>query len=565
MTYQVIARKYRPMTFDDVVGQNHVTSTLRNAIATNRVAHAYLFSGTRGCGKTTTARILARALNCISPQNYNPDNTCQLCVEILEGRSLDVIEIDGASNRGVDEIRNLRDSVRYTPVHGKYKVYIIDEVHMLTKEAFNALLKTLEEPPPHVVFIFATTEVHKMPMTILSRCQRFDFRRIPVSDIVTNLKAIAEAETISVEPEALQIIAKRADGSLRDAQSIFEQVRSFCGATITAKELLDAFHVVDTDVYFQLTSVIRQHDATAAIELLNSIVQGGYDIREFVGGFVEHLRNLLIVKSTTSHQVLEISETYRQKYNTEAKDFDELDLLRYLRLATELEQTLRWASQPRYRLEASILQMVYMDKTIHIQQLLSLLEEVKKQFLHSSSGTLVSLEKKSLILTGSIKERSNIYKDDIKKKEPQQQLSSTVPLSNTNNIKEKAVLSSSPQIVQPVTMDEVLQHWQTFVEEVSQEKIALGISLKVAQPVDVNNGCLKIGCSDIYHYESLKRGKDFLTKIIQKVTSKKLVIDPILNNQVQPKQKNEASTTDLNSGHPIIDLLKSELGAERIE
>ncbi len=241
MDYQVTARKWRPMIFDDVVGQGHVTSTLRNAIASNRVAHAYLFSGTRGCGKTTTARILARALNCSAPVNQNPDNTCDICKEIIDGRSMDVIEIDGASNRGVDEIRNLRDSVRYAPAHGKYKIYVIDEVHMLTKEAFNALLKTLEEPPSHVVFIFATTEVHKVPMTILSRCQRFDFRRIAVDEIIKTLSTIAKAEQITIDDESLMIIAKRADGSLRDSESIFDQVRAFCGNDIQGFGFAESF------------------------------------------------------------------------------------------------------------------------------------------------------------------------------------------------------------------------------------------------------------------------------------------------------------------------------------
>ncbi|MEO8167306.1 MAG: DNA polymerase III subunit gamma/tau, partial [bacterium] len=244
--YIVTARKWRPMKFDDVAAQNHVTQTLKNAVKQNRIAHAYLFAGPRGVGKTTTARLLAKLVNCLHPTaDFEPDNVCEMCVEITEGRSFDVMEIDGASNRGVDEIRNLRESVRYTPAKGKYKVYIIDEVHMLTKDAFNALLKTLEEPPPRVLFIFATTEIHKLPATVISRCQRFDFSRIAIDEIIKNLKGISQQEGLEVDDEALLLIAKKGDGSMRDAQSIFDQIVALCGRTITKEQILLALNIVD--------------------------------------------------------------------------------------------------------------------------------------------------------------------------------------------------------------------------------------------------------------------------------------------------------------------------------
>ncbi|MGE5855121.1 MAG: DNA polymerase III subunit gamma/tau, partial [Syntrophaceae bacterium] len=233
MEYLVLARKWRPQVFEDVVGQDHVITTLRNAIRLGRVAHAFIFSGPRGVGKTSVARILAKALNCEKGPSEIPCNACANCREITEGSSMDVREIDGASNRGIDEIRELRENVKFSPSSSRYKIYIIDEVHMLTKEAFNALLKTLEEPPEHVMFIFATTEVHKVPATILSRCQRFDFRRISIEEIMTRLRYIAGEEKVTIDEDALMVIAKKGDGSLRDSQSIFDQVRSFCGNTIT--------------------------------------------------------------------------------------------------------------------------------------------------------------------------------------------------------------------------------------------------------------------------------------------------------------------------------------------
>ncbi|MEX0602050.1 MAG: DNA polymerase III subunit gamma/tau, partial [Bacteroidota bacterium] len=365
-TYQVTARKWRPLVFEYVVGQSHVTNTLRNAIASNRVAHAYVFSGARGCGKTTTARILAKSLNCLSPANQNPDNECAVCREITDGRSLDVIEIDGASNRGIEEIRNLRDSVRYAPTRGKYKIYIIDEVHMLTKEAFNALLKTLEEPPEHVVFIFATTEVHKVPATILSRCQRFDFRRISVEEIISRLRHIAGAEEITVDDEALLIIAKKGDGSLRDAQSIFDQVHAFCGAAITREDVLVTLNIVDQEMFFRVTDLIRENNQRGGIELVDAIMRTGYDLREFVIGLAEHLRNLLIVRTTGSTALVENSDAYRQKYETAAQQFSEADILRFIRMTNDLDQALRFSPQPRFRLEAALLQMIAMERSVRL-------------------------------------------------------------------------------------------------------------------------------------------------------------------------------------------------------
>ena len=284
--YIVTARKWRPMRFEDIVGQIHVTQTLRNAIASNRLAHAYLFSGPRGVGKTTTARLLAKAVNCRSPRDANPDNSCDICREITDGTSFDVLEIDGATNRGIDEIRNLRESVRYAPAKGKYKIYIIDEVHMLTKESFNALLKTLEEPPTHVMFIFATTEIHKVPATILSRCQRFDFRRIALDEIMGNLRVIAREEGLEIDEESLLIIARKGDGSLRDAQSIFDQVVSLCGRAITHDAILQALNMVDQEVYFHMTDLVKSRDAKGALDLVENLLGQGHDMKDFLSGLL---------------------------------------------------------------------------------------------------------------------------------------------------------------------------------------------------------------------------------------------------------------------------------------
>jgi DNA polymerase-3 subunit gamma/tau len=579
MSYQVTARKWRPMIFDDVVGQSHVTNTLRNAIASNRVAHAYIFSGTRGCGKTTTARILARALNCLSPVNQNPDNICEVCKEIIEGRGLDVIEIDGASNRGVEEIRNLRDSVRYTPTRGKYKIYIIDEVHMLTKEAFNALLKTLEEPPTHVVFIFATTEVHKVPMTILSRCQRFDFRRIAIEEIIKTLATIAHAETITIESDALMVIAKRADGSLRDAQSIFDQVRSFCGNDIKTAELLKAFNVVDQEIYFRVSDFLKSRDAQGAIHLVDEVIKCGYDLREFVGGLTEHLRNLLIVRSTESTQLIEVSENYKKRYEQEANQFTELDLLRYIKQTSELDQSLRWAAQPRYRLEAGLIQMAKMESSVQIGELLQQIELLKKKI--SSNGSINVSPSSDIKVVGEVgagylKSKSAISYSSLIGTD----LTRLMEVPGHTEFQHAAQrVAEPPAIIQSASADEVREHWSAFVGNVSKSHIAIGMSLTETRVLDVHNGMVRISCPDDYHFSTLKRNRDFLASALHQVVGKRVAIEPVLRSDadipvkevytttpsISPDTKELESVKNPSREHPILVLLKRELGAERIE
>lgn len=276
MDFQVTARKWRPQTFVEVVGQEHITTTLINAFQNNRVAHAYIFAGPRGVGKTTTARILAKSLNCLTPKNGEPCNNCEMCKSFLASQSLDIIEIDGASNRRIEEIRTLRESVKYAPTKGNYKVYIIDEVHMLTTESFNALLKTLEEPPDHTIFIFATTDIHKVPPTIISRCQRFDFRRIELPAIKALLKKIAEAEKIDIDDQSLTLIAK-ADGALRDAQSLFDQVISFGGNKIEASELSMMLNLIDEEIYFKISDAILAKKYATAFEVTREVYEKGWN------------------------------------------------------------------------------------------------------------------------------------------------------------------------------------------------------------------------------------------------------------------------------------------------
>jgi len=375
-SYKVLTRKYRPRSFDDVVSQEHVISTLRNAIAQNRISHAYLFCGPRGVGKTTMARVVARMINGVSMDVDGEEL----------GRTLDIIEIDAASNSGVDDVRSLREGVRVPPQNGTYKVYIIDEVHMLSKQAFNALLKTLEEPPPYIKFIFATTEPHKVLPTVLSRVQRFDFRRIKVTEIVDRLRFISEQEGITIDDASLHVIARKADGALRDALSIMDQAIAFCGNTIDHDALLDALNVVSNDRLFELIDCAKNHDPRRAMEIIDALLFEGHDIQEFLGALTEHLRNMYLAQDAGSMQLIEATDDEKSRLRRSAEGFTEQDLLRMMHLTSETQFRVREAQQPRIQLEMAVLRLTTMDRSEGLNQLLSEIRDLKKK-LHESGVT----------------------------------------------------------------------------------------------------------------------------------------------------------------------------------
>ena len=379
MSYVVIARRWRPQQFKEIIGQEHVSQTLSNSIANNRIAHSYIFTGPRGVGKTTSARILAKALNCEKGPTPTPCNECASCTGVTKGSSLDVLEIDGASNRGIDEIRNLRENIRFTPTQGKYRIYIIDEVHMLTKEAFNALLKTLEEPPEHVIFIFATTEIHKVPATILSRCQRFDFRRIPLRTIMDQLKKICAGDKIEIEEEALLQIAKKADGSMRDAQSILDQLISYSGNKVSFENVAQALGVIEQDIYFRIAGYVLAGQIKELIEMAAEIFASGYDLTEFLLGLEEHFRNLLVVKSTDSADFLDVPENYLSQFKESAARFSEHDLIAYLHSIGETAREIKSSQQPNLKFELGLIKLAKMPKAADIQTLLEKIELLKKK------------------------------------------------------------------------------------------------------------------------------------------------------------------------------------------
>ncbi len=359
MSYMALYRKFRPDTFADVKGQDHIVTTLKNQIRANRIGHAYLFTGTRGTGKTTVAKIFARTVNCENPTEDGPCGECAICRAIAAGASMNVIEIDAASNNGVDNIREIVEEVSYSPAEGKYKVYIIDEVHMLSIGAFNALLKTLEEPPSYVIFILATTEVHKLPVTILSRCQRYDFKRISIDTITARMQQLTEAEQVKVEEKALRYIAKVADGSMRDALSLLDQCIAFhLGNELTYDKVLDVLGAVDTEVFSRLLRCVLEQDVLGCVQLLEEIVMQGRELTQFVMDFTWYLRNLMLVQSSDNlEDVIDMSSDNLARLKEEAGMMDMNSIIRYIRIFSELSGQIRYASQKRILVEIALIKL----------------------------------------------------------------------------------------------------------------------------------------------------------------------------------------------------------------
>ena len=545
MAYIVTARKWRPQKFSEVVGQEHITATLKNAIKTNRIAHAYLFTGPRGVGKTTTARILAKTLNCLNPKDAEPCNECEMCKSILNSQSLDIIEIDGASNRGIDEIRTLRESVKYAPTRGKYKVYIIDEVHMLTRESFNAFLKTLEEPPGHTIFIFATTDVHKVPLTIISRCQRFDFRRIQMNTIKDLLGKIAREEKIEIDDKTLTIIARKADGALRDAESYFDQVVSFCGNKIDASTVSHMLNLVDDDLFFMISDAVLQKNFKTVFEVTKILYENGWDFVDFIDGLTEHFRNILTVILTERTELIETAEVYREKYINYLDSFTEGDILRLLNFLNKTRQELRFSQNQKLKVEISLSHLIGLEKSATISGLLNELGEKKSPEVKNTTAPAFKI---------NIPERSQ---------------TATPRKTAIRTEKEPAIPKKSPQAdpQSNLNLKSVKERWEGFVDAVMKEKaLIFGPFLNSVEVSDLNANNLEIISSDSHAQNIVENDKDYISKKTTEYFGKKLNFVVKLTQEPQKQNRHLKITKETDhSKDPYVKAIISELGGEMIE
>ncbi|MBI5774359.1 MAG: DNA polymerase III subunit gamma/tau [Verrucomicrobia bacterium] len=487
MSYQVIARKYRPQRFDDVVGQEHVSQTLANAIAAGRIAHAYLFCGPRGTGKTTLARIFAKALNCTGGPKADFDVADPKCVEIAEGRSLDVMEIDGASNNGVEQVRELRETCQYSPASAKFKIYIIDEVHMLSTAAFNALLKTLEEPPAHVKFMFATTDPEKVLPTILSRCQRFDLRRIPAALIVKQLAHIAGQEGVKIDDAALHAIARGADGGMRDAESTLDQLISFCGNEITEPDVLSMFGLVARGQILSLSNALLTGDIETALRELNDLAKNGKDLGRLLGDLLNHFRNLLIFQvSRGDLKLLEVSEIEGAALAEQSKLAATDALTRILEVLTESEGRLRDAASKKIMLEVALLKAVQARNAVPLDAVLKRLQQLRGD--SGSSGTGVSpVSPGTSPATGGTRSTASPSSSFATRPEPAR---NPTPASATSAM---AFAETATPSIPAGGGSELEQLWARLIEAVGRASAFTKSYLIEAHPVSLAKNVLTIG------------------------------------------------------------------------
>ncbi len=504
MAYTVFALKWRPNNFDEIVGQKNVVTTLKSALQKNRLAHAYLFAGPRGIGKTSTARILAKALNCKNGPTLEPCGKCSSCLDISQSRSLDVIEIDGASNTGVEDVRSLRENVKFSPASGKYKIYIIDEVHMLSNPAFNALLKTLEEPPDFVKFIFATTHPDKIPSTVLSRCQRLDFRRISVIEMIAQLENIVKAEKIGVDKEVLFAISRASDGSLRDAESILDQLVSFAGGKVSLKDVISVLGLVEQEALFEITDKIIEKDPKGALSLFNSLAEEGKDIGVFLNNLVEHFRNLMIAKVTKGDaKLIDLPQDICDRLLKQSQSLSLDDIFNAFNILANTLEMARRLDSLRITLEVNLIRLANKKSPLN--------SEIK----HSSLKDAPLKEKPAPVIKELRREEPKI--EEIKS-EPAEELIS-------------------------INLDNIKSVWQNIIDALSRVKMSVSTYLSAGEPSHLKGNMLTVSFpkSHSLHKEALegRENKEIIENSLFEALNTRLRVSFILSAEAKPKDVQE--------------------------
>jgi len=552
MSYLVLSLKYRPQTFDEVVGQKHVTKTLTNAFVKNRVSQAYLFTGPRGVGKTTSARLVAKALNCMESPG-EPCNKCSNCIEITDGRNMDVLEIDGASNRGIEEIRGLREAIQYAPINSKYKIFIIDEVHMLTTPAFNALLRTLEEPPEHGKFILATTDIYKVPATIISRCQRFDFNSITVQTISKQIKYVLDSEKIKIDNDSLRIVAEKADGSMRDALSILDQAIAYSGEEISFDSLSKVLGLIPTDVYFNILDAIQTKNGKTLVDILTEIKLKGMPIQEFVSGLNRHIRNMMIATIKNGLDVLELNLDLKNKYTENAKFWDIRDILRLSKVITEIEPQIKRAVQPHILLELSLLKLLEFDSTVNIE---TLLEKFQNP---------INIRRNSDVLPKNVKRPKSIIPQS-KNQNPSIEGTEIVKQDKEVNVisEPKPIPIVIKDSDSKINLEDIIEKWDKLIEELSSERPSIGNVLshcEVSQ-LTINRLEIKFVNGNNFNYQTLKKNKLIIEKYLDKIYQTPLKAVFVKTKSEISKEKKETKKDNNKSNQTtakIIELFDGEI------